>query len=1289
MAQEEDKKSSPFASAGIGAVILVAIAALFGLRPGGNTDAPRSASQPAEDKTAPIASTRFADSKEPHLAFLLKNVRSKPIPGAKPGASLDAFSESITRAFSPLPSKELRFTPEEARRLKVVIATVPDPIDTAFGFWYDQLLESLTRAVCDTEFYTPAGQWTPWEQYRLDASGKDKKSEVWPPFRHFPGVLLFRSTATEKADHFFAVLLVGETTGSVAVAPLYRALALARNVQTADEPIRLIAPVFTGAELSLLSALKDWHKSDDKARFAIITGSATGLSLSAKDHPGITLKSTMIPTKIVAHAALKYLRSNARDVHKVVHEELGDSAAARLYERVAFLVESNTGFGRAMQKAEPKTSMPQNWPMYLPYPMQQLSRLKRAYTKKRMEKEERIALGGMLARAADDRSARPSLDAPPSMDEAVTAAIDDAAVDDMTATIRQNHVRYVGILATDPEDKVFLVERLRRDCPNVDIFLNHMDRVYLLPWNRQIMRGVIVSTTYPLYPPNQDWTDSTDPRRQTFKSPRGQGYYNAAAFHLADMILPRDLPGDEKDKLLAKWLQEYSPPSFAFSGQETVTKLTKPPVWIMTIGEQGQLVPLVFFQNYETTIKDLMAVAPPPIDAPEAATIMLPNLGPYRTIGLVVFVAVGTVLCFSIRRSSRWLFFGRAPDAASPLARPTRRRRFWAWFAAPMSDAEQGVSLCHSLILAGLTNCLLPAFIVVAALLTPVFAKTGLDWSCLVPMAALMGLAVLCSFLLLLRTIVRYARSAHSDGGIWWLRFAGHAALLLGALAFAQALVRRFPADLAHRVLFVTRTTDILTGYSVLPPLVFLAAGFFLYGYLALKRDYLADRFRVECPYPPLTDNSERASAVTQVCGKINGLADEVRKDMTDFPDYRDRHRSVLIVSALIFVPSTALIFARLLRANGTREGLFWDVLFLTWFFLLAILVLLMLLRFIAGWRGLERMLKLMALVPMVRAFDRLPRKTAALFGGYFFARRPRLSHLAIPAHILRQLQHEACQREASAPPPLVPVLAGSPASDSPSDPHASNSPQGQVVGYAECPSQMPVYEDIPEAIARRLSATQPESAFDYMPTPTAAQAPAAHPERAPDTLYPKDEINKFSREAQTLMGNLERYWPWHTVADAFGEHVSHSKTEKNDHDKTPTMPAWVEKAEDFIAIQAIIFLSQYFILLRTTALAMVWVAILLLLAATSYVFQPEQFIMYLLLGLLTVVVGVIVWVLIRVNKNEIVSRITQSTPNRFELTWNFALSLIQFVGPIAVIVIAHLSGRLRAVVEPFLEVLR
>ena len=211
---------------------------------------------------------------------------------------------------------------------------------------------------------------------------------------------------------------------------------------------------------------------------------------------------------------------------------------------------------------------------------------------------------------------------------------------------------------------------------------------------------------------------------------------------------------------------------------------------------------------------------------------------------------------------------------------------------------------------------------------------------------------------------------------------------------------------------------------------------------------------------------------------------------------------------------------------------------------MLAILVLLMLLRFIAGWKGLERILKLMALVPMVRAFDRLPRKTAALFGGYFFTRRPRVSHLEIPAHILRQLQYEAYETwrsaaaangaeaaatapatttvvptsvlpalptpttvlptasmataSAIAPAPTAPepVLAAAPKAGQPDEQpaQASNGAQlqtnGSLTGVLK--SQMPTYEAVPEEIAKRLS-TAP---FDFMPT-------AAAPE--PDRPYPAD----------------------------------------------------------------------------------------------------------------------------------------------------------------------------------------
>src|SRR5262249_34490766 len=128
-------------------------------------------------------------------------------------------------------------------------------------------------------------------------------------------------------------------------------------------------------------------------------------------------------------------------------------------------------------------------------------------------------------------------------------------------------------------------------------------------------------------------------------------------------------------------------------------------------------------------------------------------------------------------------------------------------------------------------------------------------------------------------------------------------------------------------------------------------------------------------------------------------------EDLTDFSLYRHRRRPLMRLMLLMFVP-TALLLA--IRSHRTWEGPWWDLLFLFGFLAQGALVLVTLMRFLAGWSGLSKILNKMALVPRVQAFDRLPRKPAALFGGYFFVRRPRLCHLAIPAHILKQLQHES-----------------------------------------------------------------------------------------------------------------------------------------------------------------------------------------------------------------------------------------------------------------------------------------
>src|SRR5262249_41462264 len=167
-----------------------------------------------------------------------------------------------------------------ADQIQVLIASVPDPVDTLFGFWYDHLIESLTRVVCDAG-YAPAGHWTPWEQYRFgqNLSDGDKKTVIDPSFTQYPGVLLFHERERkeeveergkrkeqkeqQRHDRVLAVLLVGETPNGIQAIALARALDLAEMVQLQrakpDPSIRLVAPFFTGAQRKLEQTLQEWR----------------------------------------------------------------------------------------------------------------------------------------------------------------------------------------------------------------------------------------------------------------------------------------------------------------------------------------------------------------------------------------------------------------------------------------------------------------------------------------------------------------------------------------------------------------------------------------------------------------------------------------------------------------------------------------------------------------------------------------------------------------------------------------------------------------------------------------------------------------------------------------------------------------------------------------------------------------------------------------------------------------------------------------------------------------------
>src|SRR5262249_25066101 len=162
-------------------------------------------------------------------------------------------------------------------------------------------------------------------------------------------------------------------------------------------------------------------------------------------------------------------------------------------------------------------------------------------------------------------------------------------------------------------------------------------------------------------------------------------------------------------------------------------------------------------------------------------------------------------------------------------------------------------------------------------------------------------------------------------------------------------------------------------------------------------------------------------------------------------------------------------------------------------------------------WRRTKQLLDAIALVPMMRAFARLPAKVSDTFGKYLFTTKPRLEHLQLPVHQLRLLA-AAAGREAE--PPKEP---GGP-------------------------------ERVGDALDRRL-----EEGFDPSTDSTSARR------------VERDLRGKLSAVAATCLTALAPRWKGLPVEEAYGES---KKDDKAAPPSNSSEPAWVPLAENVVAAQ-------------------------------------------------------------------------------------------------------------------------
>ncbi len=532
-----------------------------------------------------------------------------------------------------------------------------------------------------------------------------------------PGVILFRSEGAGAPKRLLLLLLVGESpTFGVDKVALVQALDLASALppseagavrsgppaggsETEGRVIRILGPTFSGSATSLGRGLVLW--ADERSTgwtptsvpsLNIISGSVTdadsGLSLQHLDglppelQSRVRFSTTVFTDQYVMDLFLHYLQNRdsfvpwtscPASIEKAHHDPA-------FLNNVAFLVENTTGYGMGLLESSedrPGTSSPVEKDGYLkiPFPMH-IAHLRAEWEKA----APRSGSSGNL-----DLSPRIALDLPNEEVDSedviapyskLSSRIDDMVLASVLSTITRRHITYVGLLATDVQDRLFLARLVHEHCPDVTLFAIGSDLLYAHPQYAQDLEGMLLASTYPLFTENQTWTYPHRGRQISFQFPTNEteGVFNAALALLGkpELMVEYGIPLENPK----------SPP------------VSVPPVWISAVG-RGSIWPVAAVCLREQRDPLLLPRPHEKEDAfhPQEKTTSSSAFFKIYGVGFVlmcVFHAVGyTVIC---RGWSRWPMLWRVFTILQ-LSREARRCFTSNWGQLPSAGSPSTVRL--------------------------------------------------------------------------------------------------------------------------------------------------------------------------------------------------------------------------------------------------------------------------------------------------------------------------------------------------------------------------------------------------------------------------------------------------------------------------------------------------------------------------------------------------------------------------------------------------------------------
>jgi hypothetical protein len=416
-----------------------------------------------------------------------------------------------------------------------IIATVPDPAHTRFGYFADRSLESIERAVTNSGWYFDS-QWLPWKR---GTNPDDERAwlDADETYRE-PGILLFR-----REDRLLVVFVVGETpTSGIDRMSLKKAICYGTWLSKETSKILIDGPSFSGSMDSLKRIM-------GSRIYKAFSGSVTN-SASRTKLPDDKFLSAIHDSAAGAEA----LRAMARMLR------IPD-------EQVAILAEDETPVGQGFNSQFRTIRFPR-----------EISSLRNAVREAAAPSglPNADSAGNLPLSLHDSDGGEDSL---PVLSRAYSPQSQYAVIESIVAALR-TRVRLVEIVASNTLDTLFLASQIRAGAPNIRIVTHEADMLFVREAREQGVSGIFSLTTYPLFADSSEWMRSMG--SDWGWTPNGSSY--ATGVYNASVLLLREIPGVGNTPLEAYALENSSQGA--------------PPMWLTEATPWGYWPIQVFSRNH-------------------------------------------------------------------------------------------------------------------------------------------------------------------------------------------------------------------------------------------------------------------------------------------------------------------------------------------------------------------------------------------------------------------------------------------------------------------------------------------------------------------------------------------------------------------------------------------------------------------------------------------------------------------------------------------------------------------